>query len=271
MPRRRAAPYGHDGRFATLDALIDHYSDNPISDPNLGYVIPVGPLKFTASEKAALIAFLKTLTDRRFLTDPKFSNPFGDRKGTVKSRQRTVLTAGAMLMAVGAATAQSFAVLRSAVLITEMPPVPPAPRARSPDAVVERLMSFVGNADQRISRDELPERMQELVSRGDRNADAVLDSDEIRSLVSAAASERIRVSVRPQPFEGLPGVIKDLKLPPAKHAFAFGIVSPRTHCGVNDAASSDLHGQMRALLDDEEYENFAAAAARLPRGPQSIK
>ena len=70
------APYGHDGRFATLDALIDHYSDNPIFDPNLGYVIPVGPLNFTASEKAALIAFLKTLTDKKFLTDPRFSNPF---------------------------------------------------------------------------------------------------------------------------------------------------------------------------------------------------
>jgi cytochrome c peroxidase len=71
-----AGPYGHDGRFATLDALIDHYSDNAISDPNLGYVVPVGPLRFTASEKGALIAFLKTLTDRTFLSDPKFSNPF---------------------------------------------------------------------------------------------------------------------------------------------------------------------------------------------------
>lgn len=70
------APYGHDGRFATLDAVIDHYSENAILDPNLGYVIPVGPLKFTASEKAALTAFLKTLTDRRFLSDPKFANPF---------------------------------------------------------------------------------------------------------------------------------------------------------------------------------------------------
>jgi cytochrome c peroxidase len=70
------APYGHDGRFASLDVLIDHYSDNPISDPNLGYTIPVGPLSFTASEKAALIAFLETLTDRTFLNDPKFSNPF---------------------------------------------------------------------------------------------------------------------------------------------------------------------------------------------------
>ena len=72
------APYGHDGRFATLDALIDHYSDNAISDPNLGYLAPVGPLRFTASEKAALVAFLKTLTDRTFLSDPKFSNPFAE-------------------------------------------------------------------------------------------------------------------------------------------------------------------------------------------------
>ncbi len=70
------APYGHDGRFATLAAVIDHYSENAIVDPNLGYVIPVGPLKFTASEKAALTAFLKTLTDRTFLSDPKFASPF---------------------------------------------------------------------------------------------------------------------------------------------------------------------------------------------------
>jgi cytochrome c peroxidase len=69
-------PYAHDGRFATLDALIDHYSDNAILDPTVGYVIPVGPLKFTTSEKTAMIAFLKTLTDRSFLTDPRFSNPF---------------------------------------------------------------------------------------------------------------------------------------------------------------------------------------------------
>jgi cytochrome c peroxidase len=70
------APYGHDGRFATLDALIDHYSHNAIVDPTAGYTLPVGPLNFTASEKAAMIAFLKTLTDRTLLSDPRFSNPF---------------------------------------------------------------------------------------------------------------------------------------------------------------------------------------------------
>ena len=97
------APYGHDGRFATLDALIDHYSDNPISDLNLGYVSP-RPLKFTASEKAALIAFLKTLTDRACLTDARFSNPFVDTKnGALKSVKRAALTARAMLTTIGAA------------------------------------------------------------------------------------------------------------------------------------------------------------------------
>ena len=53
-----------------------------------------------------------------------------------------------------------------------------------------------------------------------------LDSREIRSLASAAASERVPVAFRPQSSEGLPGVIKDLKLPPAKHALALDIASP---------------------------------------------
>jgi cytochrome c peroxidase len=265
------APYGHDGRFATLDALIDHYSDNPISDPNLGYVIPQKPLTFTASEKAALIAFLKTLTDRTCLTDSRFSNPFVDRKDAMKSVTRSVLTAGAMLMAVGAAAAQAPVLLRSAVLVPEMPPRPLPPQEKSSHPVIERLVSFDGNADHRISRHELPERMQGLVTRGDRNADAALDSNEIRDLMRATSSERPRVSFRSQSSEGLPGVIKDLTLTPAKHAGALAIVSAhKLSRNMNDPTGSDLYREMRALLDDEEYENFVAAAARLSRRPRII-
>ncbi len=266
------APYGHDGRFATLDAQIDHYSDDPISDPNLGYVVP-RPLKFTASEKAALIAFLRTLTDRTGLSDARFSNPFVERKDdAVKNVQRTVLTAGAMLMTIGAAAAQAPVVLRSALLEPETPPLPPAPPAKSSHAVMERLVSFDDNADHRISRHELPERMQGLVARGDRNADAALDSNEIRALVNAASSEHTRVSFRFQPSEGLPGVIKDLKLRPAKLADALAIVSAhKLSRHVNDPTGSNLYAEMRAVLDDEEYENFVAAAARVSRSPQIIK
>ena len=67
-------PYMHDGRFATLEAVIDHYSSGGKKHPNRD--IRVQPLNFTDSEKAALVAFLKTLTDRSFLNDPKFSDPF---------------------------------------------------------------------------------------------------------------------------------------------------------------------------------------------------
>ena len=72
------APYGHDGRFPTLDALIDHYSEAVIPDQGPAYYGPHEPLRFTRSEKAALIAFLGTLTDEKFLSDPKFSDPFAD-------------------------------------------------------------------------------------------------------------------------------------------------------------------------------------------------
>jgi cytochrome c peroxidase len=67
-------PYMHDGRFATLDAVLDHYSSGGKDHPNKD--IRVQPMHFTESEKAALIAFLKTLTDSTFLTDLRFSDPF---------------------------------------------------------------------------------------------------------------------------------------------------------------------------------------------------
>ena len=76
------APYMHDGRFATLDAVLDHYSsggkNHPIKD------VRVQPLHLTSSEKAALVAFLKTLTDPTFLTDPRFSDPFGRESSNSK-------------------------------------------------------------------------------------------------------------------------------------------------------------------------------------------
>lgn len=63
------APYMHDGRFATLEEVLDHYSEGvdrtDTLDPNLAKH-PNGGLHLTTEEKSAVIAFLKTLTDRRF-------------------------------------------------------------------------------------------------------------------------------------------------------------------------------------------------------------
>jgi len=74
-------PYMHDGRFATLDQVIDHYSTGVQNHPNLSPQLrgpdgqPVRP-NFTAAQKAALVAFLHTLDDPGLAQDLKFSDPF---------------------------------------------------------------------------------------------------------------------------------------------------------------------------------------------------
>ncbi|WP_421789680.1 cytochrome-c peroxidase [Hyphobacterium sp.] len=73
----------HDGRFSTLAEVIEHYNSGVIGSPNLDPRLRAGrgqPLRLnlTSEEAAALEAFLHTLTDNDFLTDPRFSDPFED-------------------------------------------------------------------------------------------------------------------------------------------------------------------------------------------------
>lgn len=73
------APYMHDGRFKTLEEVIDHYSDNlKFNAPNLSPQLNHGNLhlQLTAKQKSALIAFLKTMTDSSLLSNKAYSNPF---------------------------------------------------------------------------------------------------------------------------------------------------------------------------------------------------
>ena len=62
----RTAPYMHDGRFATLEEVVAHYSTglhrSATLDPNLAKH-PAGGVPLTAEEQRALVAFLKTLSD----------------------------------------------------------------------------------------------------------------------------------------------------------------------------------------------------------------
>ena len=74
-------PYMHDGRFNTLEQVIEHYNSGVQPNPNLAPQLrnPNGTpkrLNLTANDKAALVAFLKTLTDRNITADVKFGNPF---------------------------------------------------------------------------------------------------------------------------------------------------------------------------------------------------
>ncbi|MDH7444955.1 cytochrome-c peroxidase [Aquimarina sp. 2201CG14-23] len=74
-------PYMHDGRFTTLEEVINHYSSGIQNHSNL--ITPlvndngeVGQFNFTQTEKDAIIAFLKTLTDEQMINDEKYSDPF---------------------------------------------------------------------------------------------------------------------------------------------------------------------------------------------------
>lgn len=72
------APYMHDGRFATLDDVINHYSEglknSPTVDP-LMKKVDQGGVQLSAQDKANLKAFLLTLTDPSFINNPAFQNP----------------------------------------------------------------------------------------------------------------------------------------------------------------------------------------------------
>jgi cytochrome c peroxidase len=81
------APYMHDGRFRTLEEVLDHYDRGIKKSSTLSAVIVEADnkaaaaggqisLHLTAAEKAAIIAFLHTLTDQDFVTAERFSDPF---------------------------------------------------------------------------------------------------------------------------------------------------------------------------------------------------
>jgi cytochrome c peroxidase len=84
------APYMHDGRFKTLEEVLDHYDSGIRNSSTLSAVIVEADnqaaaatghisLHLTAGEKAAVIAFLHTLTDRDFVTAERFSDPFAHK------------------------------------------------------------------------------------------------------------------------------------------------------------------------------------------------
>jgi cytochrome c peroxidase len=79
------APYMHDGRFNTLEEVIDHYSsgiqEHEKLDSRLKMIDGQGnqkalKLNFTQHEKDALLSFLLTLEDTKLLQDEKYSDPF---------------------------------------------------------------------------------------------------------------------------------------------------------------------------------------------------
>lgn len=71
-------PYMHDGRFFTLEEVLDHYSEHVTISPTIDPLMELvgnGGAQLTTQEKQDLIAFLKTFTDEEFVNNPEFSDP----------------------------------------------------------------------------------------------------------------------------------------------------------------------------------------------------
>ncbi|MDB4906155.1 MAG: hypothetical protein JWO05_939 [Gemmatimonadetes bacterium] len=78
------APYMHDGRFRTLDEVVEFYDSGVRYNPSLDLRLQAGPgaaarLGLSAAERGAIVAYLRSLTDSAFLTAPRFADPFVHR------------------------------------------------------------------------------------------------------------------------------------------------------------------------------------------------
>lgn len=73
------APYMHDGRFATIDQVLDHYNEgghaSPTVDPFMKFTDPEMELGLSPTKRMQIKAFLNALTDEEFLTNPAFQDP----------------------------------------------------------------------------------------------------------------------------------------------------------------------------------------------------
>ncbi len=73
-------PYMHDGRFNTLEEVVDHYNNgikiSPTLNSTLASVQNNGGFQLSAQDKIDLVAFLKTLTDYELINSTEFSSPF---------------------------------------------------------------------------------------------------------------------------------------------------------------------------------------------------
>lgn len=74
-----SGPYMHDGRFETLEEVMEHYNSGGVESPTVDPFMKGtgrGGLNLTEREKQDIIAFLESLTDTTFLNEEKFSDPF---------------------------------------------------------------------------------------------------------------------------------------------------------------------------------------------------
>jgi len=72
------SPYMHNGQFADLFEVLQHYNNG--GNPQVNVSPNIRSLHLSQRDKEDLLAFLKTLDDESLITEPKLSNPFEDHE-----------------------------------------------------------------------------------------------------------------------------------------------------------------------------------------------
>jgi len=160
-----------------------------------------------------------------------------------------------------------------------VPPPPPlaVPEGKATaDDIAARLMLFDRDRDGRVANDELMERMQILMTLGDRNVDGVLDENEIRAVATSPQT--------PRTFRGFPGpggysfsdesgassrfhfegAVEDLRLASAAREQALTVV--RTFVdSIEASATANLLKEMETMLTPAQLAEFRVALSRQSR------
>jgi hypothetical protein len=157
-------------------------------------------------------------------------------------------------------------------------------RTLTANDVVERILSFDKSKAGKITADELPERMQSLVEKGDTNKDGALDREEIKKLAADSAKDGPSISASPvgrggrggrggqsSPGSGLTSVVieqavDDLKLPVQKKETANAVIKSqqletRT---LTTMVRAELLLQLGEILNEDELKTFKAVLDRQP-------
>ncbi len=173
----------------------------------------------------------------------------------------------------------SFAVTASAQAVSR--PAPNGEIHMTPDQMIARVLSFDRNRDGRIALDELAERMQGLVARGDSSGDGALDAAEIRTLVVAPQTVPVFRATVTAPQGGgygfgdvvgqssrthIDNTIDDLRLAPWTNSEAKRLAAAFAD-QLEVAAFANLLGAVTPLLTEPQLPVFAADVRRSMNSP----
>lgn len=213
----RTAPYMHDGRFATLEEVVEHYSEGVNRHPSVsGFAFR---MRFSPEEKQSLIAFLKTLTDEKFLSDPKFANPWKNDSAAAPTSFVSASAAASTLPAFSEAQRQEWIAAGKGLPASEVLPwlqsldtnkdarldaseLAPVVKTLAKTGVSPRmntqrfnrqtlrlggsgpnrggLLSFDKDKNGSVTREEAPESFQYLFAAADLSVDGAIDATELR-------------------------------------------------------------------------------------------